>query len=165
MPELLRRYNSSLWIRYPLAQRAKCQVLFSSSGIILSWRYSEIGSHQSVLGLGSPVIALISAPGSQSRPSSPAGVPGLASKVGTGPPSPGRVLGAGVGLSSPGGVPDVGVAMSLPGGAPSVGTRQSSSRWMDGLNKSCVNTPRGGGSRLDPSRARASAALLFCWRI
>jgi hypothetical protein len=36
---------------------------------------------------------------------------------------------------------------------------------MEGLNKSYVNTPGGSGSRVDPSRARASAASLCCLRM
>jgi hypothetical protein len=40
----------------------------------------------------------------------------------------------------------------------------SYSSWMDGLNRSCTNTPRG-NLRLDPSRARASGASLSHERI
>jgi hypothetical protein len=43
---------------------------------------------------------------------------------------------------------------------PGVGFGISSSSRILGLNKSCVNTPRGGGSWLDPNRARVLAASL-----
>jgi hypothetical protein len=68
------------------------------------------------------------------------------------PPSPGGVLGTDTGLSSPSEDPGASVEMS-------------SSSQMEGLNKSCVNTPGAGGSRLDPSWARALATSLSCWRI
>jgi hypothetical protein len=47
MPEVLRRYNSLLWINYPLALCARRRILVSLSGIIPSRRYFAIGFHQS----------------------------------------------------------------------------------------------------------------------
>jgi hypothetical protein len=60
MPEALQRYNSSLWMRYPLARRARRQVSVSSSSIVPNWRYLEIGFHQSTSWSGNPTITAIS---------------------------------------------------------------------------------------------------------
>jgi hypothetical protein len=81
----------------------------------------------------------------------PIKAPGLAFNIGTGPFSPGMVLGMGVELPSSGEAPGKHVGIS--------------SRQIEGLNKSSMNTPGGGGSRLDPSRARASATSLSHQRI
>jgi hypothetical protein len=43
--------------------------------------------------------------------------------------------------------------------------RISSLSQIEGLSKSCMNIPGGGGSRLDPGRARALAASLSRRRI
>jgi hypothetical protein len=56
--------------------------------------------------------------------------------------------------SLPGGVPGAGCGLFLPREILGEGTRISFSSRLDGLNKSCVNKPGGGGSWLDSSRAR-----------
>jgi hypothetical protein len=76
----------------------------------------------------------------------------MASGIGARPLSPGRVLGTGVELPS-----------SREPSGEHAGV--SSSSLIEGLNRSCVKTPGGGDSRLDPSRARASAASLSHRRI
>jgi hypothetical protein len=52
----------------------------------------------------------------------------------------------------------MGTKVPSSGEVPGERTRTSSSNRIEGLNKSYANTPAGVGSRLDPSRARASAA-------
>jgi hypothetical protein len=66
----------------------------------------------------------------------------------------------GAGPSSPGGVPDMEIGPPLSGEAPDTSAGVSSPSWIEGMNRSCANTPRGGDSQLDPSWARASAASL-----
>jgi hypothetical protein len=128
--------------------------LVSSSGIAPSQRYSEIGFRQSTLGSSGPTTTAISPSGSRFGSIGNAEAPGLTSEVRTG-------------SSFPGGIPGVGtsIGMSSPGEILGLGTGISSSSRMEGLNKSYVNTLEGGGSRLDLSRARMSAASLSRWRI
>jgi hypothetical protein len=135
----VRQYNSLSWMRYPLAQRTSRWVSILSSGIATSWRYSEIGYRQFVLEPDGPVTATISIPGFRVGLVGLPGVPRSVFRVRGGSPSPGGVLSAGVRLSS-------------------------SSR-MDNLMRSCTNTLKGGCSRLDPSRVRASIASLSRLRI
>jgi hypothetical protein len=71
----------------------------------------------------------------------------------------------GVRPSLPSEVPSAGCGLSSHGEISGMCTRISSFSQMDGLNKYCVNMPGGGGSRLDPSPARASAASLSRQRI
>jgi hypothetical protein len=130
-----------------LAQCAWHRVSVSSSGIVPSYRYSEISFRQSVLRLGGLTIVAISPSGSWLSPVGSAKAPGLASEIRAG-------------SSIPSGVPGIGARLSLPRGILGVGTVISSSSWMEGLNKSYVNTIRGGGSQLDSSWAKASAASL-----
>jgi hypothetical protein len=132
-----------------LAQHTRCWDSASSSGIVPSQRYSEIGFHQSTSGLGGPMTVAISPSGPRFGLMGPTGSPWLTSKVGAEPSFSwwGHWLWYRVGLSSS-------------GEAPSMGTGISSSSLMEGLNKSCVNTLRGGGSRLDLSWVRASAVPL-----
>jgi hypothetical protein len=147
MPEVLRRYNSLSWIKYPLALRVRHQVLVSSSGIITSHRYSAIGFCQSC----SEPVGLITTTNAFACPGSsvvgPTGAPGLAPDISDGPPSADGGPGTETGLPS--------------SGEPS-GTRArtSSSSQIEGLNRSYTNTPGGGDSRLDPSWAKASAVSL-----
>jgi hypothetical protein len=124
----------------------------SSSGIVPSRRYSKIGLHQSTSGLGGPIIAATppSDPGLCSI--GPTEASGLASNTDAKLLSPGRVNGVGTELPS---------SREVPGNC----TRISSSSRIEGLNKSCVNTPGGGGSQLDPSRPSALAASLSHQRI
>jgi hypothetical protein len=81
--------------------------------------------------------------------------------------TPGLPSDIGVGPFSPSGFPGTGVELSSSEEGPGECTGISSSSQVDGLNKSGANTPRGGVSRLDSSRARALAALLshrrICW--
>jgi hypothetical protein len=130
-----------------LARRGRHRVSVSSSGIIPSRRYSDIGFCQSASGSGSLTIAAISPSGSRFGSLGPAEAHGLTLEVGTGP-------------SFPGGVPGVGIGLSSSGEILSLGTGISPSSRMGGLNKSCANTPGGDGSWLDLSRARALAASL-----
>jgi hypothetical protein len=53
--------------------------------------------------------------------------------------------------SLPSGVPSTGTGLSLPEEISGIDIRISSLSLIEGLNKSWVNTPRGGGSPLDPS--------------
>jgi hypothetical protein len=62
---------------------------------------------------------------------------------------------------SPGGVPSEGTEVSSPGEILGTGTEASCLSRMEGLTRVGPG-PRGGGSRLDLSRARASAASLSC---
>jgi hypothetical protein len=78
-----------------LALCVRRRVLISSSGIVPSQRYSEIGFCQSASGLGGPTIAATSPLGPGLGSIGPAMAPGLASDTGTGPFSPGEVRGAG----------------------------------------------------------------------
>jgi hypothetical protein len=55
--------------------------------------------------------------------------------------------------------------LSLPGEIPGTGTGISFSSQMEGLNKSCVNTPKGDGSWLNLRWVRVSAASLSHRRI
>jgi hypothetical protein len=57
--------------------------------------------------------------------------------------SPGHLQKLGPHRFYPAGPPDAGVGVSSPGGIPSMGARTSSLSRMEGLNKSCMNTPRG----------------------
>jgi hypothetical protein len=100
-----------------------------------------MGFFQSASGSDGPTTSTISPPGSWLGLIGPTGAPGLTSEVRVGASLPGRVPSNGTGLSSPGEILGVGTGIS-------------SSSWMEGLNKSYVNTPGGGGSWLDPSRAR-----------
>jgi hypothetical protein len=70
-----------------------------------------------------------------------------------------------VGSFSPGGVPGMGTEEPSSGEVPGECTGTSSSDRIEGLNKSCANTPGGLGSRLDPSRVRASTTSLSRQRI
>jgi hypothetical protein len=78
---------------------------------------------------------------------------------------PGLTSDAGTRPSSPNGVPGVGTELSLSGEVSGAGTKISSSSQMEGLNKSYANMAGEGGSRLDLSRVRASAASLSHRRI
>jgi hypothetical protein len=138
MLEALQWYNSLLWIRYPFARCARRRVSVSSSGIVPSWRHSEIGLHESASGLGGPIMATISSPGSWVCPT------GLIE-------APKSTFKARAAVSSPDGAPGPGIGLSLPGEVPGSGVRTSSSRRNEGLNKSCANTPGGGGSWLNLS--------------
>jgi hypothetical protein len=123
-----------------------------SSGIVPNQRCSVIGFHQSASGLGGLTTATTSPSGPGLGAIGLAKVPELASSVGARP-------------FSPSGVPGMGTEAPSYGEVPGKCTRTSSSDQIEGLNKSYVNTPRGVGSSLDPSRARASTASLFHWRI
>jgi hypothetical protein len=68
----------------------------------------------------------------------PIEVPGLASK-------------AGVALHLLSDFPNASAEPSLLGGIPGAGAETSSSSQMEGLNKSCMNTTRRGGSQLNLS--------------
>jgi hypothetical protein len=81
------------------------------------------------------------------------------------PEAPGLTLGVRVMPSLLNGAPGTSYGLSLPGEISGTGTGISSSSRMEGLNKSCVNTPKEDDSRLNPSRARASAASLSRQRI
>jgi hypothetical protein len=135
-----------------LALRSRRQVLVSSSSIVPNWRYPEISFHQSALGLGGPTTSATSPLGPGLGSIGQAEFLGMASDTGAEPFSPGRVPGAGTEMSSSG---------EVPGEC----TRISSLSRIEGLYKSYANTPGGGGSRLDLSRARASTASLSCRRI
>jgi hypothetical protein len=154
MPEVLRRYNSLSWIRYPLALRARCRVLVSSSGITPSYRYSAIGFCQSTSGLGSPITATNSfaCPGSGMVGS--VGAPGLAPDIGDGTPYTDGGFGTEIDPPSSGEPPPPGAHAGI-----------SSSSLIECLNRSCVNTPGGGNSWLDPSWVKASTASLSHWRM
>jgi hypothetical protein len=124
-----------------------------SSGIVPSRRYLEIGFCQSASVSGGPTTATISPPpGLPVWSSWRAEALELASEIGAGP-------------SLPGGVPGIGTVLSSLEDIPGMGTGTSSLSQMEALNNSCENTPGGGGSRLHPSQARASTALLSRWRI
>jgi hypothetical protein len=135
-----------------MARRARHWVSVSSYSIVPSQMYSENGLRQSASGLGGPTMVSISPTVSQPCPIVPAEVPGLALEVRDTPYLPSRVLDAGARSSSP---------KEIPG----TGGRTSSSSRMEGLNKSCINMPGGGGSRLDSSQARALATSLSRQRI
>jgi hypothetical protein len=105
-----------------------------------------------MMSLMGPTIATTSPSGPGLGAIGPAEAPGLASDIGAGP-------------FSPGGVPGTDIELPSSGEAPGERTEMSSLGQIEGLNKSCVNTPGGGGSRLDPSRARASASSLSHRRI
>jgi hypothetical protein len=109
------------------------QVSVSSSGIVASRRYSAIGFYQSTFGLGGLIIAATYPSGPSLSIVGSAEVPGLASDVGARPPS----------LN---GVPSMDILLPSYGETPCERTTMSYSSWIEGLNKSCKNTPRGGGS-------------------
>jgi hypothetical protein len=67
--------------------------------------------------------------------------------------------------SSPGGVSGMGTDPPMWGEPPCEFAGVSSVSRIEGLSRSYMNTPRGGDSRLDPSRARASATSLSCQRM
>jgi hypothetical protein len=94
-------------------------------------RYSAIGFHQPTSGLASPTIAATSPLGPRLGVMGPAEAPGLASDIGTGPSSSSELASIGEPL----------------GGHAVV----SSSSRIEGLNKSCMNTPGWGGSQFDLS--------------
>jgi hypothetical protein len=135
-----------------LALRTRRWVLVSSSGMVPRWRYLEIGLHQSVVGLGSLIIAATSPSGPGLSLISPTEGPGSAFDIGTG-------------TSSPGAAPGTGIESSSSEEVSGVGSEISSSSQMEGLNKSCANTPGGGGLQLDPNRVRVSVASLSYQRI
>jgi hypothetical protein len=145
--DVLCRYNSRSWIRYPLALRVRRWVLASSSGIIPSWRYLVIDVRQFISRPGRPTVATISSFCLGS------GVLGLVE-------APGQAPSITAGSCLPGGVPGAETGVPSLGEVPGAIARVSSSSRMEGLKRSCANTPGGGDSRLDPSRARALAALL-----
>jgi hypothetical protein len=131
---------------------ARCWVLVSSSGIVPSRRYSAIQFCQSALGLGVLTIAATSPSGLGLGATGPIEALRLASDIGARP-------------FSPCWVPGMGIEPPMSGEAPSDCTGISSSSRIVGLNKSCVNTPGGGGSWLDLSQVRALSALLSHQRI
>jgi hypothetical protein len=103
-------------------------------GYCPSQRYLEIGFCQSTSGMGSLTTSTISPSGPRFGSIGSAAPPlGFTSEVGDWSSFPGGVLGIGIGLSSLGEVSDV-------------GARLSSSSQMEGLNKSCANTPGCGSS-------------------
>jgi hypothetical protein len=136
MYEVLRRYSLLSWIRYPLALRVRSQVLVSSPVIVPSWRYLAIGFRQSVSGLGGPTIAATSPSGPGLGAIGSAETLRLASDICAGP-------------LSPSGVPSTDIELPLSRDALGEHTGTSSLSQIVGLNKSRVNTPRGGGSWLD----------------
>jgi hypothetical protein len=71
----------------------------------------------------------------------------------------------GAGLLPPSGVPGMGTEAPSSREVSGECTRTSSSSRIEGLNKSCVNTPGGFSSRLNLSRVRASTASLSRQRI
>jgi hypothetical protein len=113
-----------------LALHMRHWVSVSSSSIVPNQRYSVIGFCQSTSGLGGPTKAATSLSGSELGAIGLTEVPGLASGVGAGPFSPGRVPGMGTEAPSSGEV--LGEC-----------TGPSSLDWIEGLNKSYANTPRG----------------------
>jgi hypothetical protein len=117
------------------------QVSVLLSGIVPNQRYSVIGFRQSTSGLGGPTTATTATSGPGLGAIGPVEVPGLASGVSVGPFSPTRVPGMGTEAPSSGEV---------------LGkhTRTSSSSRIEGLNKSCMNTP-GGSDRVLHHRATA----------
>jgi hypothetical protein len=119
----------------------------SSSGMVPSWRYLEIGLRQFVAGLGGSIIAATSPSGPGIGLISPTEGHGSAFDVGTG-------------SSSPDGAPGTDIKSSASGEVPGIGFTISSSSRMEGLNKSWVNTPGGGRSQLDPNRVMTSVAPL-----
>jgi hypothetical protein len=152
MLEVLQWYSLLSWIKYPLALRARHRVSVSSSGIVPSWRYSTISFYQSTSGLSGPTTAITSPVGPGFGAIGPAEAFGLASGIGNVPLSPGEAPGTGAKLHSSRGPPGEHAGVS-------------SSSHIEGLNRSCTNTPDGGDSLLDPSRARESAASLSRQRI
>jgi hypothetical protein len=104
--------------------------------MVPSRRYSEIGLHQSIAGLGGSTIDATSHSGPELGLISLVEGPSSAFDVGTGPSSLDRA-------------PCVGIEPSASGEVLGIGYRISSSSPMKGLNKSSANTPGGGGSRLD----------------
>jgi hypothetical protein len=66
---------------------------------------------------------------------------------------------------SPGGVPSMGTSLPSLGEPQGEHARASSLSRMEGLNRSCANTPGGGDSWLELSWARASTASLSRQRI
>jgi hypothetical protein len=111
-----------------LALCVMCQVSVSSSSIVPSQRYSVIGFCQSTSGLGSLMTFATSPLGLGLGAIGPAEAPVLAS-------------GVGAGLFSPHGVPGMGTEVPSFGEVSGECTGTSSSSRIEGLNKSCVNTP------------------------
>jgi hypothetical protein len=130
----------------------RCRVLVSSSGMVPSQRYLEIVLRQSIVGLGGLTIASTSHSGPGLGLISLTEDLGSAFDVGTRP-------------SSLGGTPGTSIELLASGDVLGAGSRISSLSQMEGLNKSCVNTPGGGGSQLDLNRARALATSLSYRRI
>jgi hypothetical protein len=129
-----------------LALCARCRVLFLTPGIVPSRRYSVIGFHQSTTRLRCPMIAAPSPSGPGLSVIGPIKAPGLAFNIGTGPFSPGMVLGMGVELPS---------SREAPGKHVGISSRQ-----IEGLNKSSMNTP--GGVVLGSIRAERGHRLPRC---
>jgi hypothetical protein len=128
------------------------RALVLSYGIVRRQRYSKIGFHQSASGLGGLTTSATSPSGPELGLIGPVEAPELASD-------------AGAGLFSPGGVPGAGTELPSSGEVLGECTRISSLSRIEGFNKSCANTPGGGGSRLNLSRVRALAASLSRRRI
>jgi hypothetical protein len=103
-------------------------------------------------GLGGPTTATNSSACPRSGVICPAEALGLSLDIGTRP-------------SLPDGVPGMETGPPSSGDAPGISVGVSSSSWIEGFNRSCVNRPKGGDSRHDPSWARASAASLSHRRI
>jgi hypothetical protein len=135
-----------------LALCVRHRVSVLSSSMVPSRRYSEIGLHQFIAWLGGPTTATTSPSGHELGLISLVEGPGSAFDINTRP-------------SSPGGIPGAGIEPLASEEVPDVGSGISSSSQMEGLNKSCMNTPGGGGSRLDPNQATASASSLSHRRI
>jgi hypothetical protein len=125
-------------MRSSLALRVRRRVSISSSGIVPNQRYSIIGFHQSTLGLGGSTTAATSPSGHGLGAIGPTEVPGLDS-------------GVGAWTFSLGGLHGMGTEAPLSGDVLGECTETSSLNQIEGLNKSCTNTPRGVGSRLDLS--------------
>jgi hypothetical protein len=139
-------------IQVPFGPTRRHRASVSSSGIVPSRRYSLIGFHQSTSGLGGLTTTAIFPLGPRFSVVGPAEAFGLASDISAGPFSSGRV-------------PSVGI--ELPPSREALGERAriSSLSRIEGLSESCMNKPEGGGSWLDPSQARTSAASLSNLRI
>jgi hypothetical protein len=112
MPEVLHRYNSLSWIRYPLALRVRRRVPVSSSGIISSCRYLAIGYSQSTSGLGGPTMATNFFACTRYGAVGPTGASRLTPDIGDGQPSPDRGPGMETGTPSSRGAPGARVGAS-----------------------------------------------------
>jgi hypothetical protein len=140
MPQVLHEYNSLSWIKYPLALRVRRWVLVSSYGIIPSHRYSMIDFCKSSSGPAGLTTTTNGFACPESSVVGPTVAPGLAPDIGNGPPSPD-------------GGPSTETYPPSSGEPPGTHIKISSLSQIEGLNRFCVNTPRGGDSWLDPSRA------------